>query len=210
MGDLEVRKQWPQYMRAYERALAATLRAAAPWYVIPANDKLHRNLMIAELLVRTLKRWSWRRPKRKPAPRGPAGGIDCDGHRSACRDSSRRHGTTLMKTSITSVDRAVAARSVAPHHAPAKMHALTATRCGCCRSASRNTAAAPSAVLLIAPRAISHHDQANYANVEWVVMPALPADADGDPRRRRYRAILAATGGASFVVKTIDAALMLQ
>ena len=40
MGDLEVRKQWPQYMRAYERALAATSSATAPWYVIPANDKL--------------------------------------------------------------------------------------------------------------------------------------------------------------------------
>ena len=70
MGDLEVRKQWPQYMRAYERALAATSSAAAPWYVIPANDKLHRNLMIAELLVRTLKKMELAPPKANPALAG--------------------------------------------------------------------------------------------------------------------------------------------
>ena len=40
-----------QYQKAYERALLATSTKAAPWYVIPANDKLHRNLMIAELIV---------------------------------------------------------------------------------------------------------------------------------------------------------------
>ena len=70
MGDLEVRKQWPQYMRAYERALAATSSAAAPWYVIPANDKLHRNLMTAELLVRTLKKMELAPPKANPALAG--------------------------------------------------------------------------------------------------------------------------------------------
>ena len=70
MGDLEVRKQWPQYMRAYERALAATSSAAAPWYVIPANDKLHRNLMIAELLVRTLRNMKLAPPKPNPALTG--------------------------------------------------------------------------------------------------------------------------------------------
>ena len=70
MGDLEVRKQWPQYMRAYERALAATSSVAAPWYVIPANDKLHRNLMIAELLVRTLRNMKLAPPQANPALAG--------------------------------------------------------------------------------------------------------------------------------------------
>lgn len=70
MGDLEVRKQWPQYMRAYERALAATSSVAAPWYVIPANDKLHRNLMIAELLVRTLRNMKLASPQANPALAG--------------------------------------------------------------------------------------------------------------------------------------------
>lgn len=70
MGDLDVRKQWPLYMRAYERALAATSSATAPWYVIPANDKLHRNLMIAELLVRTLRNMKLAPPKANPALAG--------------------------------------------------------------------------------------------------------------------------------------------
>lgn len=70
MGDLEVRKQWPQYMRAYERALAATSSATAPWYVVPANDKLHRNLMIAELLVGTLRNMKLAPPQANSALAG--------------------------------------------------------------------------------------------------------------------------------------------
>ena len=40
---------------AYEKALDATSTDAAPWYVIPADSKTHRNLMIARLMVRTMK-----------------------------------------------------------------------------------------------------------------------------------------------------------
>ncbi len=70
LGDLEVRKQWPLYMKAYERALAATSTAWAPWHVIPANDKLHRNLMIAELLVKTLRDMKLEAPAANPALKG--------------------------------------------------------------------------------------------------------------------------------------------
>jgi PPK2 family polyphosphate:nucleotide phosphotransferase len=66
LGDLEVRKQWREYMKAYEKALAATSTKSTPWYVIPANDKLHRNLMIAELLVATLKGMKMKPPKPNP------------------------------------------------------------------------------------------------------------------------------------------------
>jgi PPK2 family polyphosphate:nucleotide phosphotransferase len=66
LGDLEVRKQWDHYMKAYEQGLRATSSKTAPWYVIPADDKLHRNLMIAELLVSTLKSL-----KLKPLPANP-------------------------------------------------------------------------------------------------------------------------------------------
>jgi PPK2 family polyphosphate:nucleotide phosphotransferase len=66
LGDLEVRKQWREYMKAYEKALAATSTKTAPWFVIPANDKLHRNLMIAELLVTTLKGMRMMPPKPNP------------------------------------------------------------------------------------------------------------------------------------------------
>jgi PPK2 family polyphosphate:nucleotide phosphotransferase len=70
LGDLEVRKQWDQYMKTYEKGLRATSTKVAPWYVIPADDKLHRNLMIAELLVGTLKGLKLKPPEANPELNG--------------------------------------------------------------------------------------------------------------------------------------------
>ncbi|TAM03304.1 MAG: polyphosphate kinase 2 family protein [Paraburkholderia sp.] len=55
LSDLEARKRWDVYQAAYRDALAATSTEYAPWYVIPANSKSHRNLMVAELLLRLLE-----------------------------------------------------------------------------------------------------------------------------------------------------------
>ncbi|MCU1245595.1 MAG: Polyphosphate:AMP phosphotransferase, partial [Acidobacteria bacterium] len=38
-GDLEERKLWDDYMKAYEDALEKTSTDWAPWYVVPANHK---------------------------------------------------------------------------------------------------------------------------------------------------------------------------
>jgi PPK2 family polyphosphate:nucleotide phosphotransferase len=54
LSDLDARKQWDAYQSAYRDTLAATSTEYAPWYVIPADSKTHRNVMVAELLVRTL------------------------------------------------------------------------------------------------------------------------------------------------------------
>jgi len=54
-GDLKERALWGQYMQAYEDVLSKTSTDWAPWYIIPANKKWYRNLMIARLLVETLK-----------------------------------------------------------------------------------------------------------------------------------------------------------
>ena len=70
MGDLDARKKWDLYQRAYARALEATSTDAAPWYVIPADSKTHRNLMIAQLLVKTLKDMKLSAPPADPALRG--------------------------------------------------------------------------------------------------------------------------------------------
>jgi PPK2 family polyphosphate:nucleotide phosphotransferase len=61
-GDLEVRKQWDAYQRAYEFALNATGTAYAPWTVVPADSKTHRNLMIATALRATLQALDLRYP----------------------------------------------------------------------------------------------------------------------------------------------------
>jgi len=54
LQDLEERKLWDKYQDAYEAMLGATGTAAAPWYVVPADSKSHRNLMITEILYETL------------------------------------------------------------------------------------------------------------------------------------------------------------
>lgn len=70
LGDLEVRKKWDAYQQAYETALAATSTAHAPWHVIPADSKRHRNLMIAQLLVETLEQMKLLAPAPDPALQG--------------------------------------------------------------------------------------------------------------------------------------------
>jgi PPK2 family polyphosphate:nucleotide phosphotransferase len=54
-GDVAQRKRWDDYQRAYELAVRATDADHAPWYVIPANSKTHRNLAIATLLREILQ-----------------------------------------------------------------------------------------------------------------------------------------------------------
>ncbi len=57
-GDLDKRRQWPEYMAAYEDALGRCSTEAAPWWVIPADQKWYRNLAVARVLVATLRRMS--------------------------------------------------------------------------------------------------------------------------------------------------------
>ncbi|GLU34275.1 PPK2 family polyphosphate kinase [Trinickia caryophylli] len=55
LADLEARQQWDAYQGAYRDALAATSTSYAPWYVVPADSKSHRNLMVAALLLRVFE-----------------------------------------------------------------------------------------------------------------------------------------------------------
>ena len=70
LGDIESRKQWKPYQKAYEALLNATSTPWAPWTVVPANSKTHRNLMIATLLRDTLLGLKLRFPPGDPALRG--------------------------------------------------------------------------------------------------------------------------------------------
>ena len=66
-SDLAARAQWDGYQRAYERLLAATQTHWAPWTIVPADSKTHRNLMIATLLKAVLERLDLRYPPGDPA-----------------------------------------------------------------------------------------------------------------------------------------------
>jgi PPK2 family polyphosphate:nucleotide phosphotransferase len=70
MGDLEARKQWKQYQEAYEALLNATSTPWAPWTVVPANSKTHRNLMIATVVRSALQQLDLRFPPSDPALAG--------------------------------------------------------------------------------------------------------------------------------------------
>ena len=53
-GDLKERARWEDYMRAYEIMLERCSTEYAPWYVVPAEKRWFRNLLITNLLLRTL------------------------------------------------------------------------------------------------------------------------------------------------------------
>jgi PPK2 family polyphosphate:nucleotide phosphotransferase len=61
-GDLEKRRQWDAYTEAYEEMLARTSTTWAPWYVVPADRKPMRDVLIAEVVVGALERLDPRFP----------------------------------------------------------------------------------------------------------------------------------------------------
>ncbi len=54
-GDLKERGLWPSYMNAYETALNKCSTKTAPWYVIPAETRWYRNLLVSSLLIQVLE-----------------------------------------------------------------------------------------------------------------------------------------------------------
>jgi PPK2 family polyphosphate:nucleotide phosphotransferase len=68
-GDLKERDRWDEYTQAYEDAINRTSTKYAPWYVVPSDRKWYRNLVIATVLVDTLKQLN-------PQPPAALDGID--------------------------------------------------------------------------------------------------------------------------------------
>jgi PPK2 family polyphosphate:nucleotide phosphotransferase len=70
-GDLDERKFWGDYQKAYETVLEKTSTDWAPWYIVPGDSKWYRNLVISDLLVKRLESldMSW------PQPEGGLDGI---------------------------------------------------------------------------------------------------------------------------------------
>ena len=67
IGDLEARKRWDDYQQAYGNAIAATGTSWAPWTIVPADSKTHRNLMIASIVRQQLRALDLRFPPGDPA-----------------------------------------------------------------------------------------------------------------------------------------------
>lgn len=54
-GDVDDRLLWPDFMEAYRVALARCSTDHAPWYVIPADRKWHRDWLLTQLVAETLR-----------------------------------------------------------------------------------------------------------------------------------------------------------
>jgi PPK2 family polyphosphate:nucleotide phosphotransferase len=68
-ADIEERKFWNQYMKAYEKCLGATSTTQAPWYVVPADDKLNARLIVSRILLDTVESLQLSYPKSSAARR---------------------------------------------------------------------------------------------------------------------------------------------
>jgi PPK2 family polyphosphate:nucleotide phosphotransferase len=62
-GDLDDRDAWDAYTEAYQEAMTRCSTPEAPWYVVPADDKKARDLLIAHTLVRELRALDLRVPE---------------------------------------------------------------------------------------------------------------------------------------------------
>ena len=60
--DLQERARWPDYQKAFEAALTRCNTAESPWYVVPAERRWFRDLVIRQLLVETLEEMNPRFP----------------------------------------------------------------------------------------------------------------------------------------------------
>lgn len=66
-GDLEERTRWDDYMKAFQDVISATSTEQAPWYIVPANRKWYRNLVVADRVVNALEAMQLKTP---PSPAG--------------------------------------------------------------------------------------------------------------------------------------------
>lgn len=64
-NDFKDRNNWDKYIDAYNDVLNLTSRKWAPWYVIPANKKWYRDLIISNILVLELSKLNMKYPKPK-------------------------------------------------------------------------------------------------------------------------------------------------
>ncbi|TDT47441.1 PPK2 family polyphosphate:nucleotide phosphotransferase [Maribacter spongiicola] len=56
-GDLKERKLWDVYQHCYEEAISKTTHDHAPWFVVPADNKKATRIIIASILLESLKKY---------------------------------------------------------------------------------------------------------------------------------------------------------
>lgn len=69
-ADIQERGYWDAYQQAYEAAMTRCNSRSAPWYIVPANHRWYRNLVVSRILRKTLERMA---PQYPPAEEGLEG-----------------------------------------------------------------------------------------------------------------------------------------
>jgi PPK2 family polyphosphate:nucleotide phosphotransferase len=68
-ADVQERQYWKQYMKAYEKCLSATSTRHAPWYIVPADDKLNARLIVSRIVLDVVEALKLSYPKSSAARR---------------------------------------------------------------------------------------------------------------------------------------------
>jgi PPK2 family polyphosphate:nucleotide phosphotransferase len=63
LADLDERKLWDDYQAAYEEAIRRTATPEAPWIVVPADHKWHRDVVVCRTIVDALEGLDLRYPE---------------------------------------------------------------------------------------------------------------------------------------------------
>ncbi len=63
--DINDRQRWPKFIDAYEETLTKTAAPHAPWFIVPANKKFHRNIVVAEIVRNALAKLEPQWPQAK-------------------------------------------------------------------------------------------------------------------------------------------------
>ena len=69
LADIQERKFWKDYMKAYEECLSSTSTKDAPWHVVPADDKPNARLIVSQIILDTLEGLKMTYPKTSPKRR---------------------------------------------------------------------------------------------------------------------------------------------
>ena len=68
-ADIDERKYWKQYRKAYEECISATSTPEAPWHIVPADDKPSARLFVSQIIVETLDALNLNFPRTTPEHR---------------------------------------------------------------------------------------------------------------------------------------------
>lgn len=61
--DVKERGFWKDYMKAYEQCLSSTSTDAAPWYIVPADDKANTQLIVSRIIMEALEELKMKYPE---------------------------------------------------------------------------------------------------------------------------------------------------